>query len=90
MILDDLLKEAVNEKEKKNNNENNREIDIRTNYLFVSFGTRMVLVYLFFIIVIGQKFAHFLNLKDLYFVSIVLATIVNVYMIIDLIKKNGK
>lgn len=90
MILDDLLKEAVNEKEKKNNNENNREIDIRTNYLFVSFGTRMVLVYLFFIIVIGQKFANFLNLKDLYLVSIVLATIVNIYMIIDLIKKNSK
>ena len=37
MILDDLLKEAVNEKEKKNSNDNNREIDIRTNYLFVSF-----------------------------------------------------
>ena len=51
MILDDLLKEAVNEKEKKNSNDNNREIDIRTNYLFVSFGTRMALVYLFFIIV---------------------------------------
>ena len=64
MILDDLLKEAIEKKEKKNDKNSNREIDIRTNYLFVSFGTRMVLVYLFFIIVIGQKFAHFLNLKD--------------------------
>ena len=31
MILDDLLKEAVNEKEKKNSNDNNREIDIIKN-----------------------------------------------------------
>ena len=83
MNLDKLLKKAIEEKENKKSG----NIDIQTFRLFLNFGTRVAIIYLLFIFLIGKYLAKALNYNNLYSLAIIIATIVNIYLLIDTIKK---
>lgn len=85
-MLNNLLKSAIIKESKEK--QKSKEIDAKTPYLFISLGIRLLLIYLFFIFTIGKVLAKILNFNNLYFLSIIIATIVNIYIIKDLIKKN--
>ncbi len=85
-MLNNLLKSAIIKESKEK--QKSKEIDTKTPYLFISLGIRLLLIYLFFIFTIGKFLAKILNFNNLYFLAIILATIVNIYIIKDLIKKN--
>lgn len=85
-MLNNLLKSAIIKESKEK--QKSKEIDTKTPYLFISLGIRFLLIYLFFIFTIGKFLAKILNFNNLYFLAIILATIVNIYIIKDLIKKN--
>lgn len=85
-MLNNLLKSAIIKESKEK--QKSKEIDTKTPYLFISLGIRFLLIYLFFIFTIGNFLAKILNFNNLYFLAIILATIVNIYIIKDLIKKN--
>lgn len=85
-MLNNLLKSAIIKESKEK--QKSKEIDTKTPYLFISLGIRLLLIYLFFIFTIGNFLAKILNFNNLYFLAIILATIVNIYIIKDLIKKN--
>ena len=85
-MLNNLLKKAIIKENKEK--QKSKEIDTRTPYLFISLGIRILLIYLFFIFVIGKFLAKMIGYNNLFFTSIILATIVNIYIIKDLIKKN--
>lgn len=85
-MLNNLLKKAIIKESKEK--QKSKEIDTKTPYLFISLGIRLLLIYLFFIFTIGNFLAKILNFNNLYFLSIIIATIVNIYIIKDLIKKN--
>ena len=85
-MLNNLLKSAIIKESKEK--QKSKEIDTKTPYLFISLGIRLLLIYLFFIFTIGNFLAKILNFNNLYFLSIIIATIVNIYIIKDLIKKN--
>lgn len=85
-MLNNLLKSAIIKESKEK--QKSKEIDTKTPYLFISLGIRLLLIYLFFIFTIGNFLAKILNFNNLYFISIIIATIVNIYIIKDLIKKN--
>lgn len=85
-MLNNLLKSAIIKESKEK--QKSKEIDTKIPYLFISLGIRLLLIYLFFIFTIGNFLAKILNFNNLYFLAIILATIVNIYIIKDLIKKN--
>lgn len=85
-MLNNLLKSAIIKESKEK--QKSKEIDTKTPYLFISLGIRLLLIYLFFIFTIGNFLAKILNFNNLYFLAIIIATIVNIYIIKDLIKKN--
>lgn len=85
-MLNNLLKKAIIKEHKEK--QKNREIDTKTPYLFISLGIRLLLIYLFFIFVIGKFLAKMIGYNNLFFTAIILATIVNIYIIKDLISKN--
>ncbi len=85
-MLNNLLKKAIIKENKEK--QKSKEIDTKTPYLFISLGIRLLLIYLFFIFVIGKFFAKMIGYNNLFFTAIILATIVNIYIIKDLIKKN--
>lgn len=83
-MLNNLLKKAIIDKGKTKH----RDINVKTNYLFISLGIRIMMIYLFFIFLVGKYLAILLNLNDLYLFSVFIATIINIYIIRDVIKKN--
>lgn len=85
-MLNNLLKKAIIKENKEK--QKSKEIDTKTPYLFISLGIRLLLIYLFFIFAIGKFLAKMIGYNNLFFTAIILATIVNIYIIKDLIKKN--
>lgn len=85
-MLNNLLKKAIIKENKEK--QKSKEIDTKTPYLFISLGIRLLLIYLFFIFVIGKFLAKMIGYNNLFFTAIILATMVNIYIIKDLIKKN--
>ncbi len=85
-MLNDSLEKTIRKEEKEKKKSKN--IDVRSGYLFVSLGTRISMIYLFFIFVIGKYLAQYFKSNNFYLISIALATIINVYIIINMLKNN--
>lgn len=84
MNLDDLMKKViVNKKDKKN-------IDFNFVNICMTIGVRIILNYLFFIFFIGKFLAKVFKFNNLYFTSIILATIYNILITVNTIKVLNK
>lgn len=83
MKLNESLEKIANKK--KDNPDKN--VNIKNIQVFSSLGIRTILIYLFFIFLVGKVLAEFLGYNNLYLVSIIIATIVNIYIIFDTFKK---
>ncbi|MDD2839530.1 MAG: hypothetical protein PHY80_00170 [Rickettsiales bacterium] len=86
-VLNDRLKETIKKQE-----ELKEKINIKPFILLISFGIQIILVYLFFIYLIGNVLASLLDVNNLYFLAIILGTIANINSVIKIIKglKNAK
>jgi len=82
-LNDELLKRTIKDKSKVSN----KNIDTSKIQLIISLGIRVILIYIFFIFFIGKYIAIALGFSNLYFISIILGTIVNAYIIFDVFKK---
>ena len=69
-----------------------KNVDLKTIFLFLSMGFQVILIYMFFIYLVGDLLAKLLHLNNLYFLAIILGTIANINSIIKMIKgvKNAK
>lgn len=83
MNLNDLMQKAV--KEKKENP--NKNIDIKKFSAFLYLGTRIILIYLFFIFFVGKFLANSLKYDNLFLLAIILATLTNMYIVYITIKQ---
>ncbi len=84
MNLNDLLKKTIkNKKESPSKN-----INLQIIQMYILLGTRIVLIYLFFIFLIGKYIAKLFGYNNLYFTSIIIATIINFYIIFEVIEKS--
>ena len=86
MNLNDILKKTIKDK----NEEVDKNINISKIQLLVSLGIRIVLIYMLFIFFVGKYIANILGFKNLYFVSIILGTLANVYIVFEILKKYFK
>lgn len=63
------------------------EVNIRpVFFLLLSAGIQIILVYLFFIYLVGNLLASYLGYNNLYFVAIILGTITNVSSVIKIVR----
>ncbi len=83
MNLNDLMKKAI---KNKNDNKNN-EVNIKKAQIFLLLGTRIILIYLMFIFLVGKYIAQLLGYNNLYFLSVLIATLFNIYVIVEAIKQ---
>lgn len=83
MKLNESL-EKIASKKKVNPDKN---ISIKNIQVFSSLGIRTVLIYLFFIFVVGKFLAEAFDCDNFYLVSIIIATVVNIYLLFDTLKK---
>ena len=83
MNLNDILKKTIKDK----NEEADKNINISKIQLLVSLGIRIVLIYMLFIFFVGKYIANILGFTNLYFVSIILGTLTNVYIVFEILKK---
>lgn len=69
-----------------------KEVDLKPIFLFLSMGFQVILIYMFFIFLVGDLLAKLLHLNNLYFLAIILGTIANINSVIKMIKgvKNAK
>ena len=86
MSLDDEMKKLI--VDKKDNIDKN--INFKKYASFLTLGFRIVFNYIFFIFLIGKFLASFLGFKNLFVLSIFLATLVNIVTIIYILKDNNK
>ena len=63
-----------------------KNVDLKTIFLFLSMGFQVILIYMFFIYLVGDLLAKLLHLNNLYFLAIILGTIANINSIIKMIK----
>ncbi len=83
MNLNDILKKTIKDK----NEEADKNINISKIQLLISLGIRIVLIYMLFIFFVGKYIANILGFTNLYFVSIILGTLANVYIVFEILKK---
>lgn len=83
MSLNKLLKKAIRDR----NRETDKNVDINKMQLLISLGIRIVIIYVFFIFFIGKYIANILGFTDLYFISILLGTFTNIYIVFEVFKK---
>ena len=83
MNLNDILKKTIKDK----NEEADKNINISKIQLLISLGIRIVLIYMHFIFFVGKYIANILGFTNLYFVSIILGTLANVYIVFEILKK---
>lgn len=70
----------------------NKNVDLQPFFLFLSMGFQVILVYMFFIYLVGDLLAKLLHFNNLYLPAIILGTIANINSVIKMIKgvKNAK
>ena len=83
MNLNNLLKKVV---ESKSENVD-KNVDIAKIQGFVLLGIRIATIYVFFIFFVGKYIANILGFTELYFISIILGTIVNIYIVFETFRK---
>lgn len=83
-MLNDLMNKMI--KKEINNKTKNREVNFSNITLIMTLGIRIILIYLLFIFLVGKYTAELLGYNNLYFLSIILATLCNVYIIYQVIK----
>lgn len=82
MSLNELMKKVID----KYSTNTNKNISIRKMQLMISLGTRIIIIYLLFIFTVGKHLAKYLGYNNLYFVSILMATLVNIKIVFDVVK----
>lgn len=83
MSLNDLLKKAIKDRSK----EIDKNVNVNKIQLLISLGIRIILIYMFFIFFIGKYIANILGFTNLYFISILLGTLTNIYIVFEVFKK---
>jgi hypothetical protein len=85
MTLEKELKEVI--KSEKMYDKRTRKVDFKQYMMFLSLGIRIIIIYLLSFFLIGNQLAKVFGYSNFYFLSVVIGTITNIYVVFELFKK---